>query len=93
MVGRVRPESVQMNDDVDRGGRKRNQVPSQEEIRLSPGMWSQHRRVGEIGLARGDAVTRKGNRQIVHPCAQGINRDSSLTYPASTAINRSVSDT
>ena len=86
-------EPVQMNDDVDPSGGERNLVPPQEEVRLSPRMWSQYRRVGEIGLARGDTFTRKGNRQIVHPCAQGINCDSSLTDPASTAINRPTSDT
>ena len=54
-------EPVEINDNVDRGSCERDVVPPQKQIRLGPGMRQQHRRVGEIGLAQGNAGTQRAS--------------------------------
>src|SRR5437764_132614 len=49
-------KTVQMHDDIERRRRFRRRVPAQKQIRLGSRMRAQHRRLGQIRLARGDAL-------------------------------------
>jgi len=59
---------------------------------LGSGVGLQHRRIGEIDLARGHAVTGKGERQNCPPCSQGIKPDSLLKGVDSAVISPSLSE-
>src|SRR6266851_1753633 len=59
-------KTVQMDDDVDRGGCARDRVPPQKQIGLGPGMRRQHWRVTEISLARHRVLASRDDWQLVH---------------------------
>src|SRR6516162_6034496 len=55
-----------MDNDVYRGGIKRYPVPAQEQIRLGSGVWAQHRRVMEVGIAGSDDAVRYFDGELRH---------------------------
>jgi hypothetical protein len=66
-----------MHGDIDRRRRCRDRIPAQKQIRLRPGMGSQHRRIREKRLPRHNHLTGEGQREVGNNSFHGDRQSNS----------------